>query len=49
MTKKNPAKKVKAINGISVILLGGALGEWYRRDWSEEQLSEWNDYIREEK
>tara|TARA_B100000902_G_C27245039_1_gene882148 strand:+ start:1143 stop:1292 length:150 start_codon:yes stop_codon:yes gene_type:complete len=49
MTKKKPAKKVKTINGISVILLRGALGEWYRRDWSEEHLKEWDDYHKEEK
>ena len=38
--------KVKAINGISVTLLGGALGESYRKDWSEEHLNEWEDYVK---
>jgi len=38
------AEPVKSINGISVVLLGGALGEHYRKDWSEEQLTEWEEY-----
>ena len=38
--------KVRAINGISVTLLGGALGESYRKDWSEEHLNEWEDYVK---
>ena len=31
-------KKIKSFNGISVTLLGGALGKSYRKDWTEMQL-----------
>jgi len=37
--------QIKSINGISVTLLGGALGEQYRKDWSEEHLNEWKEYV----
>ena len=49
MSKLKPGKEIKSFNGISVTLLGGALGEWYRRDWTEEQLKEYEEYLREEK
>jgi hypothetical protein len=41
--------KVKSFNGISVPLLGGALGEGYRKDWTEDQLKEYEEYLQEEK
>ena len=36
---------VKAINGISVYLLRGALGPHYMKDWSEEHIKEWEDWM----
>ena len=42
---KNNLPAVKAINGISVILLSGALGKHYMKDWTEEQLKEWEEYV----
>ena len=42
---KNSLPPVKAINGISVTLLSGALGDGYRKDWSEEHLKEWEDWV----
>ena len=44
--EKSNLPPVKAINGISVTLLGGALGENYRKDWSEEHLNEWEEYLK---
>ncbi len=41
---KNNLPPVKSINGISVVLLRGALGKHYMKDWTEEQLKEWEDY-----
>ncbi len=41
---KNNLPPVKSINGISVILLRGALGKHYMKDWSEEHIKEWEDY-----
>ena len=40
-------KKVKTFNGISVTLLRGALGPGYRKDWTEEQLKEYEEYLKE--
>ena len=37
-------KKIKSFNGISVTLLGGALGKGYMEDWSEEHINEWKEY-----
>ncbi len=42
--EKNKLPPVKSINGISVTLLGGALGEGYMKDWSEEHINEWKEY-----
>ena len=46
--KLKPGEKnndtVKSINGISVVLLRGALGPNYMKDWSEEHIKEWEDY-----
>ena len=36
---------VKAINGISVYLLRGALGPHYMKDWSEEHVKEYEDWV----
>ena len=45
LTPGQPNKvKVKSINGISVTLLGGSLGEGYMKDWSEEHINEWKEY-----
>ena len=42
---KNNDPPVKAINGISVYLLRGALGPHYMKDWSEEHVKEWEDWV----
>ncbi len=41
---KNNLPPVKSINGISVVLLRGALGKHYMKDWSEEHLKEWEEW-----
>ena len=38
-------EKVQSINGISVVLLRGALGKSYMKDWSEEHKKEWEEYV----
>ena len=38
-------KPVKSFNGISVVLLGGALGKHYMKDWTEEQIKEYKDWV----
>ena len=42
--KKIP-KPVKSFNGISVVLLRGALGPGYMKDWTEEQVKEYKDWV----
>ena len=42
--EKNDAQ-VKSFNGISVTLLGGSLGHHYMKDWTEEQIKEYKEYI----
>ena len=42
--KQNP-KPVKSFNGISVALLRGALGYHYMKDWTEEQIKEYKDWV----
>ena len=42
---KNNAPPVKSFNGISVILLGGSLGHHYMKEWTEEQVKEYKEYI----
>ena len=37
--------EVKSFNGISVTLLGGALGESYMKDWTKEKVSEYKDWV----
>ena len=48
--KLKPGEKnnieVKSSNGISVTLLGGALGKSYRKDWTEMQLKEYEEYLK---
>ena len=38
-------KPVKSFNGISVVLLRGALGSNYMKDWTEEQVIEYEDWV----
>ena len=42
MKKHEP---VKSFNGISVILLRGAMGKHYMKDWTEEQVKEYKDCL----
>ena len=42
---KNNLPPVKSFNGISVVLLRGALGKHYMKDWSEEQVKEYEDWV----
>ena len=46
MKKPEP---VKSFNGISVTLLGGSLGKHYMKDWTEEQLREYEEYVKKMK
>ena len=39
-------KKVKSFNGISDSLLRGALGKSYRKNWTEQQLKEYEEYLK---
>ena len=45
---KNNARPVKSFNGISVALLRGALGKHYMEDWTEEQINEYEEYVKNE-
>ena len=42
MKKPEP---VKSFNGISVVLLRGALGKHYMKDWTEDQIKEYKDWV----
>ena len=42
---KNDLPAVKSINGISVTLLGGALGKHYMENWEEQYVKEWEEYV----
>ena len=42
---KNNLPPVKSFNGISVVLLRGALGKSYMKDWTEEQVKEYEDWL----
>ena len=42
---KKTHKPVKSYNGISVALLRGALGHHYMKDWTEEQIKEYKDWV----
>ena len=42
--EKNDAQ-VKSFNGISVVLLRGSLGPNYMKDWSEEQVAEYKEWV----
>ena len=42
---KNNLPPVKSINGISVVLLRGALGKTYMQDWTEEQVKEYEEWV----
>ena len=37
--------EVKSFNGISVALLRGALGHHYMKDWTEEQVNEYKEWV----
>ena len=39
---------VKSFNGISVTLLRGALGKSYMKDWTEDQVKEYEEYLKNE-
>jgi len=41
---KNSNPPVHSINGISVVVLGGALGPNYMKDWTEEQVAEYEEW-----
>ena len=43
MYKKS--KPVKSFNGISVFLLRGALGQHYMKEWTEDQIKEYKDWV----
>ena len=45
---KNNLPPVKSFNGISVALLRGSLGQSYMKDWTEEQVNEYEEYVRNE-
>ena len=42
---KQEPKPVKSFNGISVYLLRGALGPHYMKDWTPEQIKEYEDWV----
>ena len=42
---KNNLPPVKSFNGISVMLLRGSLGKHYMKDWTEEQVKEYEDWV----
>ncbi len=50
--KLKPGEKnnetVKSFNGISVALLRGSLGKSYMKDWTEEQITEYQEYVKNE-
>ena len=45
-----PGKKkyppIKEFNGVSVTLLGGSLGKSYMKDWTEEQIKEYEEWLK---
>ena len=43
--EKNDLPPVKSFNGISVTLLGGALGKHYMKDWTEDQVAEYKEWV----
>jgi hypothetical protein len=43
--KYKESKPVKSFNGISVYLLRGALGPGYMKDWTPEQIKEYEDWM----
>ena len=45
---KNNAPSIKSFNGISVALLGGSLGHHYMKDWTDEQVAEYQEYLKNE-
>ena len=45
---KNNLPPVKSFNGISVVLLRGSLGPSYMKDWTEEQVAEYENWVSNE-
>ena len=43
--EKSNLPPVKSFNGISVTLLGGSLGHHYMKDWTEEQVAEYKEWV----
>ena len=43
--EKNDVPPVKSFNGISVTLLSGALGKHYMKDWTEDQVAEYKEWV----
>ena len=45
---KNNLPPVKSFNGISVVLLRGSLGKHYMENWTEEQVAEYENWVKNE-
>ena len=43
--KYKETEPAKSFNGISVYLLRGALGSYYMKDWTKEQIKEYEDWV----
>ena len=43
--KYKKSEPVKSFNGISVYLLRGALGPGYMKEWTAEQIKEYEDWL----
>ena len=43
--KYKETEPAKSFNGISVYLLRGALGSYYMKDWTPEQIKEYEDWV----
>ena len=42
---KNNLPPVKSFNGISVTLLGGSLGQHYMKEWTKDQVAEYEEWV----
>ena len=43
--KYKKSEPAKSFDGISVYLLRGALGHYYMKDWTPEQIKEYEDWM----
>ena len=43
--KYKETEPAKSFNGIIVYLLRGALGSYYMKDWTKEQIKEYEDWV----